>query len=137
MTTIQSLLQPLNLKKLVPALARLRQTDPQPFYLLKLRTPPIPPALSRTSLALTYPSPPPSRRLSNFSLQQHCGNLSIWSPHHLQRLVQASTTRIQERVILKNPYKSEELILAALQAGVRQMVVDSSEEIEKIEAYLW
>lgn len=59
MTTIQSLLQPLNLKKLVPALTRLRQADPQPFYLLKLRTAPIPPALSRTSLALKYPSPHP------------------------------------------------------------------------------
>lgn len=51
--------------------------------------------------------------------------MTVWSPHHLHRLAETRGIPPENKIILKNPYKSEELVVQALNMGVREMVIDS------------
>jgi|JI9StandDraft_2_1071091.scaffolds.fasta_scaffold456872_2 diaminopimelate decarboxylase len=78
---------------------------------------------------------PLSRKITDETLARHNGPLSVWSPHHLNRIAETRGSQIQSRIILKNPYKSEALIKQALEKDIREMVIDSFEELGRIERY--
>jgi hypothetical protein len=102
MRTLQSLLNNLNLKQLIPAIRHIQTKPTLPFYALKVHNliHYLPPTFA---LSLT-------RKITDTTLSRHQGPLSVWSPHHLQRIAETIGYRPPKRLILKNPFKSEELI---------------------------
>lgn len=62
----------------------------------------------------------------------HQQRFSVWSPHHLHRLQNCGLNGLQNRVLLANPYKSEEFIQQALDLAITDMVITSTEEYQRI-----
>ena len=132
MTNIQSLFQHFNLKSLVSSLNLTQKHSSLPFLVLKYsnQTPDIP---EHSSLALSFLFQLFRRNISNETLATFSGPLTVWSPQHLQRILLTKGNSPKNRLILKNPYKSFDLLCDSLELGITEMVIDSALEFEETE----
>ena len=130
MTNIQSLFQHFNLKSLVNSLNLTQKHYSLPFFVLKYsnQTPKLP---ENSAISLSFLFYLFRRHISNETLATFSGPLTVWSPHHLQRILQTKGNSPKNRIILKNPYKTFDLLCDSLELGITEMVIDSALEFEQ------